>query len=202
MAQRELALLLDFEAHGLPGQVRVSHGVNSDPVNTGMNMLGLDDGTGSWARGFPTVEASVQYSGDGYKMVMGWIQTIRVTQTDGSVKEMVDGPPQMSDVDHPFCTWGPCPTLFDAPATSDRPVPLWRADAFLTVSPDALMTKVVQPVCAFHWGYVIADDGTVTSQWPTSDGTTSWRDIVPLLRTQYPNWTFFDVCHTPSRKVV
>src|SRR5699024_3835029 len=145
-------------------------GRNESPGDVGMGMLGLDDGTGSWARDFPVVEASVRYSGSGYRMVMGWIQTVHVTHPDGSVEELVDRPPQMTNVDHPFCYWGPRPTLFDAPATTERPIPEWRADAFLTVSPDAVMTISVQPVCAFHWGYAVGSDGTVTPHWPASDG--------------------------------
>lgn len=155
-----------------------------------MGLLGLDDGTGSWARDFPVVEAAVEYSGDGYKTVMGWIQTVRVTHADGSAEEVVDRPPQMADVDQPSCSWGPRPTFFDAPATTDRPVPEWRADTFLTLSPDTVMTKSVRPVCAFHWGYTVGEDGTVTPQWPTSDGLRPWQDVVALLRAEHPNWSF------------
>jgi len=58
------------------------------------------------------------------------------------------------------------------------------------MSPDGVMSEVVQPLCAFHWGYTIAADGTVTPQWPVSDGLRPWSAAVTLLRAEYPNWTF------------
>src|SRR5699024_12369156 len=60
----------------------------------------------------------------------------------------------------------------------------------LPVWADAVMTRSVQPVCAFHWGYAVASDGTVTPHWPASDGLRPWQHVVALLRAQHPNWDF------------
>jgi hypothetical protein len=61
-------------------------------------------------------------------------------------------PPQMADSGMPYMSFGTRPMFFDAPADS-VPSSQFRATAFLTYSPDVLMTKVVAPICGFHWGF-------------------------------------------------
>src|SRR5699024_1057409 len=73
------ALLHDFTAHGLSGRARVSYGTNDDPRSAGMDMLGIDDGTGNRARRFPVIAGTVEYPVACYRTIMGWIQTVRVT---------------------------------------------------------------------------------------------------------------------------
>jgi len=84
-------------------------------------MLGIDDGTGNRARGFPVIAGTVEYPVACYRTIMGWIQTVRVTHADGSAETFVARQPQMTNVDHPFVYWGPQPMFFDAPATTDPP---------------------------------------------------------------------------------
>src|SRR6187200_2356602 len=57
----------------------------------------------------------------------------------------------------PYFAFGVRPTFFDAPSTDDRDYE-FRAAAFLTASPDALMTPVVEPLCGFSWGYRVVDE--------------------------------------------
>jgi len=87
---------------------------------------------------------------DGYAAVMGWVQIVRIDVLESSRQladgidkapaghhEWVDGPPQLRGLGVPFTSFGVCPTLFDAPASTESDT-TFLADSWLTASPDAL----------------------------------------------------------------
>jgi len=127
----------------------------------------------------------VSFPGEGYAAAMGWIQLI--SYGGGEVVE-VDHPPQHSDVATPYCYWGVRPSFFDAPSTTHEGV-TWVAEAFLATSPDTLMTRTVQPVCGFRWGY--ATTRNPPELLPVEKiGAAEWETARAALQERYPDWDF------------
>lgn len=187
MLMRPDVLKLDFTSHDERGTVSVSYGVNDHPEGLGYAILGLPSST-AVAQGFPVMEATVHYEGDGYYAWMGWIQVVSTRQHGDEPVAIIDGPPNMDDVAHPYCAWGVRPTLFDAPSTTDRGVE-WRAQTFLTASPDGVMTKTVLPLCGYEWGYDINEVGEVTVVPPRPlDLASSWPEACKILKRECPAW--------------
>lgn len=178
---------MSFSAHGLSGRVDAAYTVNHDPKHLGYDRLGLDGP--EMARGFPVLAADIQYEGAGYFGYMGWVQVVRAVFGDGPEEVIIDRPPSMEGVQQPFVAWGPCPRFFDAPGTTDRPV-AWHADTFLTVTPDLLMSKIVQPVCSFQWGYDVSSSGQVQPRPAVQQELDVWQQLVPLLESDCPDWEF------------
>ena len=173
---------------GLDGRVTIDREVNEAPRRWGYHLLGLPYNAGT-AEGFPVVRASVSFPGEGYAGAMGWIQLLRYGggEVRGEVVE-VDHPPQLSDAGTPYCYWGICPSFFDAPSTTLEGI-TWVAEVFLTASPDAVMTRTVQPVCGFRWGY------TTTRNPPEllpveQIGAGGWKTARAALQERYPDWDF------------
>jgi hypothetical protein len=65
-------LTIDFVAHDLPGSVTVQCQANTDPQRLGFGLLGLPFPP-ERARGFPVIEATVAYAGQGYHAWMAWL---------------------------------------------------------------------------------------------------------------------------------
>ncbi len=99
------------------------------------------------------------YDGNGYFRQIGWVQIVRASFNGDAEEAMVDKAPTWQAWPIPTRAWGPFPTLFDAPSTTSCSV-AWRADAFLTVIPDLLMSTVVRSVCSVQWGYDVSIDGS------------------------------------------
>ncbi len=146
-----------FRLRGVEGGVNVSFQANEDPVRWGYGTLGLTWPT-DLARGLPVIAARTECELDGYAAVMGWIQVVRIdvlessqALVDGVDKapaghhEWVDGPPQLRGLGIPFTSFGECPTLFDAPASTESDT-TFLADSWLTASPDALISRESFPV--------------------------------------------------------
>ena len=183
-------LLLPFRIRDVDGSVRVSYGRNEDPRRWGYDLLGLDFDI-DVARGFPVVEASVEWPLEGYAARMGWIQVVRYSvgeQTDTTV--IVDVAPQLRDSGIPYIAFGVRPTTFDAPATTDANV-IWRVVTFLTYGPNAHMTRTVGPAVGFRWGYDVRDGDCqpVAVEVASRD---DWNDARDELRQCYPGWTFLE----------
>ena len=127
------------------------------PTRWGWRLLGLDVPL-EHIVGFPVVEATVDYPGEGYAAVMGWVQVVRYEATDepatGEPETVVlaDVAPQLQGLGMPYVAFGVRPTYFDSPAIS-APDADWRAATFLTATPDVLLSRVIEPVCGFCWGY-------------------------------------------------
>ena len=101
----------------------------------------------------------------------------------------VDGPPQLKGLGVPFVSFGPRPALFDAPASTESDI-RFVADSFLTASPDAVLSRVSQPCFGFRWGYA-TKAGSAAELLPLSAlDVGDWRDALPLLEREFPDWTF------------
>jgi hypothetical protein len=152
----------------------------------------------------PVLEARVAYEGDGYESVMGWIQVVRI-HVDRSSEALIPGsekapagdhlwvdvPPNLRGLGVPFVSFGPRPTLFDAPASTESNV-RFVADSFLTASPDGLVTRRSRPCFGVRWGYsTLGDPGSAIEILPLREiGAKEWSDALPSLDEHFPDWTF------------
>lgn len=172
----------------LDGRVRVAYGVNDDPARWGFHLLGLEADL-DVARGFPVIEAAVEYPAEGYAAYFGWVQVVRFWVEDRvEPTVIVDVAPQLSEARMPYLAFGVRPVLFDAPAFAAQNV-VWRAWSFLTYTPDALMTRAVEPACGFRWGYDL-HAGTPHPVELLASGRKEWLDVREELRVRLPEWTF------------
>ncbi|HEX5547691.1 MAG TPA: hypothetical protein VFX24_09780 [Ktedonobacterales bacterium] len=186
-------MTIPFRLREKDGAVHVEYGINEEPRRWGNTLLGLTvplDGVESEevGKGFPICRATVTFAGEGYASAMAWIQILRFSGASNGV--LVDQPPQLEGTGMPYVYWGPCPSFFDNPFTTTRGVH-WTADAFLVASPDAVMTRVVQPICGFSWGY--STEEAETRALPlVSIAPAAWPAACAILRPQYPDWQFLD----------
>lgn len=122
---------------------------------------------------------------------MGWIQVVRHgAGAKQELETLVDVAPQMRAVDArmPYFAFGVRPTFFDAPSTDDENYEL-RAHAFLTATPDALMSPVIEPLCGFNWGYRVINHEPQIAQLEAA-GAKEWSWMRSELKPRYPAWTF------------
>ena len=192
-----------FVLHGAAGAVTVDFRANDDPEHWGYAILGLPWPT-TCAHGLPVLTAGVSLAAAGYSTVMGWIQVVRITVSESSESLVpggekappgehawVDGPPNLRGLGVPFVSFGSCPTLFDAPASTESEI-RFVADSFLTASPDGLISRCSRPCLGLRWGYARNPRTRPTLLSPTTLEQSDWRDAVPLLREHFPDWTFED----------
>jgi len=185
-----MRISLAFALRSRAGHVEVEYGPNEEPARWGYPLLGLESLV-ERSRGCPVVRASVEYPGEGYAAAMGWIQVTAQRWPPAEREELlVDVAPQMQAVDArmPYFAFGVRPTFFDAPSTDDRDYE-FRAAAFLTASPDALMTPVVEPLCGFSWGYRVVDETPHIDPLEPA-GAAEWAWMRRTLERDYPAWTF------------
>jgi hypothetical protein len=180
-------LRVDFSLRGIGGHIDVSISPNTDPTALGYLLLshGLPV---DFAGGFPVCRASVTYPADGYAAIFGWTQMVRSTDAATSDFEM-DPIAIYTEVDTPFAWYGTRPELFDAPSRASRQDMTWECHSYLCISPDAVLSRRVQAVAGFSWGFTIAaDDITFVRAAPLGPG--AWDGQLGLLRASYPSWTF------------
>jgi hypothetical protein len=181
--------------------VSVSFQANEDPQRWGYGTLGLAWPT-DLALGLPVLTARTECSLEGYAAVMGWVQIVRIdvlesstTLTAGIEKapaghhEWVDGPPQLRGLGVPFTSFGECPTLFDAPASTESDT-TFLADSWLTASPDALISRESFPILGLRWGYSTRAGQPHELHEPTLLDDSHWAEALPLLRETFPGWQF------------
>jgi hypothetical protein len=180
-------LRIGFTLRGLDGLIDVSLTRNTDPGSLGYLLLSGGE-PADFATGFPVCRASVTYSADGYAAVFGWTQLVRSTDSDGSGFEM-DPIAIYRDVPTPFAWYGLKPELFDAPSREARDDMDWEANSFLCISPDAVVTRRVQALAGFSWGFTVAG-GRIACTSPKPLGPQSWDRHLSLLRASYPEWVF------------
>jgi hypothetical protein len=181
---------IPFILRGLRGEVIVEYGINDNPAWWGFGESVLGEAyPPKMAFGFPVVQASVAYEGEGYGAFMGWVQVVRYRLHDTNEQVTVfDVPPQMTNTDVPYGSFGVRPTLFDAPGIT-RPEVTWDADSFLAHTPDGVLSRVINAVCGFKWGYRVRD-GKVEPLPLTLAKESDWDRNLPDLRQRYPTWTF------------
>jgi hypothetical protein len=175
-----------FRLRGVDGVVRVLLARNDEPERWGWRLLGLDVPL-EHIVGFPVVEATVDYPAEGYAAVMGWVQVVRYEVTgEPETVVLADVAPQLQGLGMPYVAFGVRPTYFDAPAMS-APDADWRAATFLTATPDALLSRVIEPVCGFRWGY--RREGRVTELVDAARvEEKDWLEAREKLVTHYPDW--------------
>jgi hypothetical protein len=57
------------------------------------------------------------------------------------------------------------------------------------VAPDAVLTRRVQAIAGFSWGFAI-NHQDITFARPAALGPQAWDGHLDLLRTSYPDWIF------------
>jgi hypothetical protein len=180
-------LRISFLLRGISGFVDVSISANTDPSALGYLLLsgGLPV---DFARGFPACRATVTYPADGYAAIFGWTQMVRSTDAATSDFEM-DPIAIYKEVDTPFAWYGTRPELFDAPSRDSRQDMTWQCHSYLCVSPDAVVSRRVQAITGFSWGFMIAG-GDITFVRAAPLGPAAWDGHLDLLRASYPAWSF------------
>ncbi|HEY3050166.1 MAG TPA: hypothetical protein VGJ40_00445 [Gaiellaceae bacterium] len=191
-----MSLEVPFRLRGVDGVVRVSLLRNEDPERWGWRLLGLDVPL-EYIVGFPVIEASVDYPAEGYAAVMGWVQVVRYEATDEpETVVLADVAPQLQGLGMPYVAFGVRPTYFDSPAIS-APGADWRASTFLTASPDVLLSRVIEPVCGFCWGYR-RKDGVTELVEATRAEEKDWLEAREELVTRYSDWEWRESWATGS----
>jgi hypothetical protein len=205
-------VLLNFTSRGQAGAVAVTIQPNTDnETGFGLDLIYPGEDIPLNFHGFPVVHGAITYPipanpTSGYGSLFGWIQFIKnntVGQPDGPWG--VDSYPYAGDLNDPFGGWGYNPSHFDAPAIlwdEDNDVVSWSAQTYLCVLEGAGVYKNVTVFkgAGFTWGYnqtVDSGNSSVRSIAVTKatllDVGTEWEDRLPLLKGQYPEWTFQDV---------
>jgi hypothetical protein len=170
-------LSIPFTLRGLSGAVSVSVTCNKDPDAIGSADTGL---------GFPVCRATVIYPAEGYAAMFGWTQMVRSTDSDPDRFEM-DPFSLYRHLPIPYAFFGVRPELFDAPSRESRYDMVWEAHSFLCISPDSVVTRRVQAIAGFTWGFVI-EHRDMTFAQPAALGPKAWDNHLDLLRTGYPDW--------------
>ena len=181
---------IPFRLRDLEGEVIVEYEINHDPARWGFGKSVLGEANPpKMALGFPVVQASVDYEGAGYGAQMGWVQVVRYRVHDKDEQVTVfDVPPQIKDTDVPYLSFGVRPNLFDAPGFLEREV-TWDADSFLVHSPDGVLSRIVNAITGFKWGYRI-QRGQVAVLPLAIAKESDWDRNLNDLRGRYPTWEF------------
>jgi hypothetical protein len=186
----EPTMVIDFVARGLPGRVCVSYEINHDPDRWGYPLLELDF-PAERSRGFPVIQAEVDYPAEGYGAILAWIQLVWICDRDGSEPEQLvfDRPPQLLGLELPYLSFGVRPVLFDAPSMDGIANADFVARSMLAFTPDCVMTRQVQPICGFSWGFELRE--AVPAALPLRTTTPAdWEPDLALLREEFPSWRF------------
>ena len=190
-----------FSFRGRDSNAAVRYRENEDPERWGYGLLELP-WPSSLAKGLPVLEVDISTPVEGYGAVMGWIQVVRIQVAESSTSLVpegekapagthvwVDVPPQLQALGVPFVSFGRCPTLFDAPASTESDV-RFVADSFLTASPDALVSRRSRACFGLRWGYATKLGQKAELIQPTLLDGTHWEEVMPVLREHFPEWGF------------
>jgi hypothetical protein len=189
---------LTFRLHDRPGTVHITVDAISDGCSAGFDILpGLPFGPDETI-GFPSMLATIDYSGTGYRATAAWIQLLTIDRyrTESPTADRwigVDLPPHLYVAGIPFYSIGTAPTLFDAPSNNLSGADWldWRADTFLVRAPLRLRTEPITPLAGFSWGYSEFSDRRPPQLSPLTPSTSStWDSHRELLSAEYPTWTF------------
>lgn len=128
------------------------------------------------------------YPADGYAAMFGWTQMVRSTDSASGRFDM-DPIAFYEQVPTPYAFFGVRPELFDAPSRDSRDDMAWEAHSFLCVSPDAVLTRHVQAIAGFSWGFTISQQAIIFAR-PGVLGPETWDSHLGLLTASYPAWAF------------
>ncbi len=187
---------IPFTLHSFSGSVEARLSENKDPKKWGYNTLFKNSKSLEEIKTFPVCTATIDFKGEGYNSMMGWVQIVTYTKSgDKNPTVIVDHPPQSEDSNSPFLFWGSLPALFDAPSmltgeNKRMPSANWRADSFLVATPDALMSKVIAPIASFSWGFQTDKIGKVTISELQNTKLETWNQYLHLLKEKYSKWDF------------
>ena len=81
------------------------------------------------------------------------------------------------------------PTFFDAPSIEGLREVSWGADTFLVYSPDAVLSRVLRPICGFKWGYQLRDGVVFLDPLSVAEAG-DWERNLPDLRERFSSWIF------------
>lgn len=137
--------------------------------------------------GFPVCEGIVHCSPDnrGYASMYGWTQLWKQDDEDWRF----DWAPVQTGLNWPFIWFGPEPRLFDGPTRVGVTNLDWTARSFVTYIDDSLMTRCVQCVVGFEWGFWIRD-GKIAIKPLKRLESTDWDTFGGYLRETFPGWEF------------
>jgi hypothetical protein len=178
---------IPFSLRGVSGLIAASITRNTDPDAIGYSLLSGGLPTDA-ARGFPVCRATVTYPADGYAAMFGWTQMVRSTDSDPDRFE-IDPIALYQQIPTPYAFFGVRPELFDAPSREPRYDMAWEAHSFLCAGPDAVLTRQVQAVAGFSWGFTVSHED-ITFTPPAALGPQAWDGHLDLLRASYPDWAF------------
>jgi hypothetical protein len=178
---------IGFSLRGVAGHIDVSISPNTDPAAIGYSIVSYGLPV-DFARGFPVCRAKVIYPADGYAAIFGWTQMVRSTDAAPDDFEM-DPIAIYNGIDTPFAWYGMRPDLFDAPSRDSREDMNWECHSYLCISPDAVLSRRVQALAGFSWGFTITG-GNINLVNAVALGPATWDSHLDLLRANYPSWAF------------
>jgi hypothetical protein len=179
---------IPFKHLGYQGHVSVFTAATQDPT-----------AVGAWegARGLAQCTAVIQFGGQGYRSLMGWIQLVRSTDNRSQGRQFEMDPFDPFDLytqaPSPYAWYGITPTLFDAPSRDERVYLDWVAHSFLAVSPQRVNRRSVTPLLGFSWGFHVTASGDISLDPLAVLTPADWSSHLPTLRETYPGWQFAEM---------
>jgi hypothetical protein len=183
-------LTLPFETRSHSGRVHVAYGAVADSDGIGFSMLGVGLEP-QQPIGYPVIKADIDFDGDGYTALFGWVQILHNTAWGPEAADEVDLPPFLLGSEMPTMYFGYLPTMFDAPANPHHPNGDWSAFTFLTAIPDLVISRSVRALTGFHWGYRLASSRP-TPMPVQPIGPDDWQSRRTLLAHTFPTWSFLE----------
>jgi hypothetical protein len=168
--------------------VRVRIEPNLDPLRWGCGTFLSRDRLNT-AIGFPVCRATVNYSGEGYLGLLGWVQVVGTASAD-AMRWEPDPLALLRDLDLPFAFFGFAPTLFDTPVRADLSLPtIWTAHSFLCSVPGPVGDRIVRPVVGFEWGFR-SSGADIAIEEPARLNLEAWDARLEMLQDRHPTWSF------------
>jgi hypothetical protein len=186
---------LPFIHQGFQGRVFITQETTLEPARLGAR---------EHAASLANCKATIEFAGDGYLGLLGWIQLVCSTDNSSHGSKFEIDPFDPFDLDKyapsPYCWYGIKPTLFDAPSRGKRVDLDWLALSFLAASPlrgKRHITpplredrKIVIPLLGFSWGFHIFDEKNIELKPITALTGADWESHLPYLRKCFKKWKF------------
>lgn len=175
-------MIIPFSRDGERGTVTVTVECVDDPAVVGKH---------SEARGFPCCTALVDYPGQGYRALFGWVQLVRSSDNSSGGQDFdMDPFVLFEDAPSPYAFFGVNPTLFDAPSRDEREPLNWLAHSFLAWTPLDHAERRVLPLAGFSWGFDIDATGRIAPRRVRALAPADWEAHLPRLSGCHPGWAF------------